>query len=247
MRDVGAGFWRAKDSYEDCAKVQRDMRQKLAKLACAQLKERTGLNVWEFGAGVRSMRELLELDIASYIASDINPYTQQERIRLDMTDLYVGGDEFKFQQALCSLNPPKDGFDLIVSNACLQWLEPSRILPVLCDLLAPSGVLAFTSFAPANLCEVKELTGAGLKYLDVDELKVLLSRLDIKVAFSQKLSCEFKNALEVFRHLKNTGVNTLTPAKPLSKGLIELYQKRYGGRLSYEPIYIVAKKRSNLS
>ena len=57
-------------------------------------------------------------------------------------------------------------FDLIISNACLQW---SRRLPetlhALRDCLTSGGVLAFSLFGQDKLREIRALFGAGLPTL----------------------------------------------------------------------------------
>ena len=49
--------------------------------------------------------------------------------------------------------------------------------------------------------------------------------------------------LEALRHLKHTGVNSLSPHFPITKSLLEKYNKRYQNTLTYHPIYLIAKRR----
>ncbi|EKG8183362.1 methyltransferase domain-containing protein, partial [Campylobacter jejuni] len=65
----------------------------------------------------------------------------------------------------------KEKFDLIVSNATLQWLDLKRIIPSLRDMLNQNGILLLSTFAEQNLKEIKQSTGFGLNYFSLNELE----------------------------------------------------------------------------
>ena len=51
---------------------------------------------------------------------------------------------------------------------------------------------------------------------------------------------DFGNALGVFRHLRDSGVNSLHAT--LTKSKLLAYEQMFGARLTYEPLYILAQK-----
>jgi malonyl-CoA O-methyltransferase len=47
-------------------------------------------------------------------------------------------------------------FDLVLSNLMLQWCEPAAVFEEFARILAPEGVLMFTTFGPDTLREIKQ-------------------------------------------------------------------------------------------
>ncbi|MCW1692959.1 malonyl-[acyl-carrier protein] O-methyltransferase BioC, partial [Campylobacter jejuni] len=66
-----------------------------------------------------------------------------------------------------------------------------------------------STFGEMNLKEIKQSTSLGLKYFSTKELEQIFKPYsDIKIT-EEIVNLEFQNALEVFRHLKLSGVNSL--------------------------------------
>ncbi|MBW7454307.1 methyltransferase domain-containing protein, partial [Paenibacillus sepulcri] len=67
-------------------------------------------------------------------------------------------DPVRFVQAdieLWAADAPKDAYDLIVSNACFQWLDhPGQTLGHIQRLLRPGGLLTFATFGPDTFNEL---------------------------------------------------------------------------------------------
>ena len=100
--------------------------------------------------------------------------------------------------------------------------------------------------------EIHTLTGHGLEYLSLDNLKVLLSpRFEILYAEEEIVSLPFGTPLEVLRHLKQTGV-TGTEKRVWTRGRLQSFCDEYirmcgnddrSVSLTYHPIYVIARKR----
>lgn len=96
------------------------------------------------------------------------------------------------------------------------------------------------------------MTGHGLEYFSLEELKALLSsRFEVLYAEEEIVSLPFGTPLEVLQHLRQTGV-TGTEKKVWTRGRLqsfcEEYIRMYGKddrsvSLTYHPIYVIARKR----
>lgn len=260
---VAARFYAARESYAKHARVQAHMRENLLRLLLESsapnhlldhlsnpvLSTRRAFpRIFEFGAGGGEFSELLqrELEFNQFVCNDINDFSQLWRMRLhpathaaifDMRDL--GAQEIRTQE-ICAQR-----FDLIASNACLQWLDSHAILPVLARMLADSGVLLLGSFGVHNCYEIAYTLGLSLPYRSADSLRAELHALGLEVlhSSSEQVELELDNAREVFRHLQASGVNSLRGQwGRLGKGALREYERLFGGRLTYEPLYILAQK-----
>lgn len=148
------------------------------------------------------------------------------------------------------------GTDLITSCSTLQWFADTERFFARCHhFLSDGGILAFSTFGKKNMREIHTLTGHGLEYLSLDNLKVLLSpRFEILYAEEEIVSLSFGTPLEVLRHLKQTGV-TGTEKRVWTRGRLQSFCDEYirmcgnddrSVSLTYHPIYVIARKRERL-
>lgn len=144
-------------------------------------------------------------------------------------------------------------FDLIVSASTFQWMkDPARLFHKLAGTLAPGGMLAFSTFAPGNLEEVRQTTGCGLSYPTAGQLNEWLSE-DFRIIdmHEEEIILTFGTPLDVLRHLKLTGVTATGDGawtRERQKDFIIEYHKRYHidtgeVRLTYRPLYVLAVKK----
>lgn len=147
------------------------------------------------------------------------------------------------------------GTDLITSCSTLQWFADTERFFARCHrFLSDGGILAFSTFGKKNMREIHTLTGHGLEYLSLDNLKVLLSpRFEILYAEEEIVSLPFGTPLEVLRHLKQTGV-TGTEKRVWTRGRLQSFCDEYirmcgnddrSVSLTYHPIYVIARKRED--
>ncbi|HEF3014495.1 TPA: malonyl-ACP O-methyltransferase BioC, partial [Campylobacter jejuni] len=207
-------FLKAKD-YEKHAKVQDFMGLKLCEIL-KDLKISHFEKVFEFGCGRGELSKKLQnfITFDEYLKNDILDFKENSNILIfDMNEIS--------KQDLS-----KEKFDLIVSNATLQWLDLKQIIPSLRDMLNQNGILLLSTFAKQNLKEIKQSTGFGLNYFSLNELEQIFKIYFNEVKITQELvELSFDNALDVFRHLKLSGVNSLG-FYPLNKGFLKEFEEK---------------------
>ncbi|EPW5497569.1 malonyl-ACP O-methyltransferase BioC [Campylobacter jejuni] len=222
-------FLKAKD-YEKHAKVQDFMGLKLCEIL-KDLKISHFEKVFEFGCGRGELSKKLQnfITFDEYLKNDILDFKENSNILIfDMNEIS--------KQDLS-----KEKFDLIVSNATLQWLDLKQIIPSLRDMLNQNGILLLSTFAKQNLKEIKQSTGFGLNYFSLNELEQIFKIYFNEVKITQELvELSFDNALGVFRHLKLSGVNSLG-FYPLNKGFLKEFEEKFQNKLTYHPVFILCK------
>lgn len=137
-------------------------------------------------------------------------------------------------------------FDMVASASVVQWFaRPSVFMEKMARLLRPGGIFLFNTFGPRNLLEIKELTGQGLVYPTIEEIKGWFpSSLQILSVEEEEIMLRFPTPLHVLRHLKYTGV-TATGTTVWTRGKQERFCREYEARysnnkevvLTYQPVY----------
>ncbi|EOH2954203.1 malonyl-ACP O-methyltransferase BioC [Campylobacter jejuni] len=222
-------FLKAKD-YEKHAKVQDFMGLKLCEIL-KNLRISHFEKVFEFGCGRGEFSDKLSKIITfdEYLKNDILDYP--DNLNVEIFDM----------NTLATQILSKQKFDLITSNASLQWLDLKRIIPSLRDMLNQNGILLLSTFAEQNLKEIKQSTGFGLNYFSLNELEQIFKVYFNEVKITQELiKLSFDNALDVFRHLKLSGVNSLG-FYPLNKGFLKEFEEKFQNKLTYHPVFILCK------
>ncbi|EAI4317353.1 malonyl-ACP O-methyltransferase BioC [Campylobacter coli] len=223
-------FLKAKD-YQKHAKVQDLMGLKLCEIL-KNLEISHFKKVFEFGCGRGEFSDKLSKIITfdEYLKNDILDYP--DNLNVEIFDM----------NTLATQNLSKQKFDLITSNASLQWLDLKRVLPTLANMLNEKGILLLSTFGEMNLKEIKQSTGLGLKYFSTKELEQIFKPYfsDIKIT-EEIVNLEFQNALEVFKHLKLSGVNSLGFYR-LNKQFLKEFEEKFQNKLTYHPIFILCKK-----
>ncbi|EAH6634142.1 malonyl-ACP O-methyltransferase BioC [Campylobacter jejuni] len=222
-------FLKAKD-YQKHAKVQDFMGLKLCEIL-KNLRISHFEKVFEFGCGRGELSKKLQnfITFDEYLKNDILDFKENSSILIfDMNEI-------------AKQDLSKEKFDLIVSNATLQWLDLKRIIPSLRDMLNQNGILLLSTFAEQNLKEIKQSTGFGLNYFSLNELEQIFKVYFNEVKITQELiKLSFDNALDVFRHLKLSGVNSLG-FYPLNKGFLKEFEEKFQNKLTYHPVFILCK------
>ena len=142
-----------------------------------------------------------------------------------------------------------ESFDHIFSASTMQWFNsPEKFLSNCHRALKPGGYAILTTYTSGNLHQIQALTGNGLPLLSADRWTELAARhftVVDRLAYERDL--DFETPLEVLRHLKLTGVNSLGRS---SRGNVDAREvmKRYpmmlDGRyhLTYRPLILILKK-----
>ena len=218
-------FEKSINTYDKNAIVQKEMADKLISL----INKKDFDSILEIGSytGLLTKKVIQNFNFKNYLALDI----------VDSFD-FIKNLNSKIEFKLADINNIKldQKFDLIITNACLQWCDDlNSTLNRLKSNLNHKGILAFTTFGIDNLKEIKEVFSLSLNYLSKDEIKKILPDA---IIIEQTRTLEFKNAVEALRHLKLTGVNSLRKNCTITKQQL----KTLGNKLTFNPIYVVYQK-----
>lgn len=239
--EIARRFTRALPVYGQHAKAQAQIAARLLELLL-EYAPPNAARALEIGSGSGIYSRLLQnsLAIKEWHFNDLCPaaraYAQHGR--------FLGGD--------IETLPLNTQYDLITSASAFQWLsDPQALLHKLHACLKSGGLLAFNTFAPGNLVQIKSLTGAGLHYPDPAAWHVFLQQSGFSVLHSgeETIVLHFNRPQDVLRHLQHTGVTATqpyswTPAR--MRRFCAEYRERYARNglfpLTYTPLYILAGK-----
>lgn len=248
MERIVTRFTRALDSY-DCS---ADAQQQICRHLIGILARHTDMHfsrVLEIGCGTGGFTRQLKTSatVDEWLLNDLC-----EACRPKLNTLFAGQPVTFLSGDAETLRFP-GRFDLICSASAFQWMkQPEVFLHKLHTMLCPGGTLLFSTFAPGNLDEVKQITGAGLDYPSTRQLKTWLES-DFHLFYYQEeeIKLTFATPLDVLRHLKNTGV-TATGTGHWTRGIQEAFCREYKVlysispnkvKLTFRPLYVLAVKK----
>lgn len=250
---IAKKFEKSLNSYNKEAVVQAQVVEQLFQLL-EQENITKKLKVFEFGAGTGLLsQKLLQSNfIKELTINDLSPiFSQFLQAKLLNPNAYP--IHFKMGD-IEEINFPTN-CDLIISCSTEQWIDNKpAFYQKIAEALKPEGLFIFSSFGTQNLKNLSKASGMTLKYYDINETKEMLSKhFTVSLAKEQLSELNFENALSILKHLKQTGVNSLSKEqwtaakvhKTLNK--IEKYcQKDEQFQLVYHPtLYIARKKRED--
>ncbi|MCU6796255.1 malonyl-ACP O-methyltransferase BioC [Paenibacillus sp. WQ 127069] len=266
MSEIRRQFNRSANSYDAHAHVQRLMSDRLAKsfLGWKNKSNIVGLNILEIGCGTGMLTEILvtEWPSASITALDIAPAMiklAEQRVLSDEANFNgirkMTSDRLRFLHAdveMWAKNAPTSSLDLIVSNACFQWLSnPRQTLGHLRRILRPGGSLIFTTFGPDTFCEMHKAFNEvyrangmepqrhGLWFLSTNEWNSLLKESGFSnIQFERSIQTEkYASARDFLHSVKAMGASTseaVTMRGLSSRRLFANMYKEYEGNFSIQ-------------
>ncbi len=246
---IQQSFQKAKSTYEKNANIQCLMQKTLFELVQKHCATQKSNNVLELGCGngLLCQRFAQDFDFESYLAVDLVDFSQEfATIKTNPKSKIVFLQmDFEDLTQIKKINPVLK-YDLILSNAAIQWVHQPSFLSSLSTLLNPKGFLAFSTFGKENYQELRSFFGIGLEYLDIEDYQRILE-IDFKIveSFAVEMPLCFQNTLALFKHLQNTGVNSLQRGFKLNKSHLREYAMRFHNTLTYHPLYVVAQKRES--
>lgn len=138
-------------------------------------------------------------------------------------------------------------YDLVVSNASLQWMSVEKTFARVASLLKTGGLFVFTTFGPKTLIELKECGFRVNDFPDTVAIEQLL-KPDFHNVFlaSQVIHEEFPGVKELIYSLKELGAQTSDESEAFSPSAFRQYKEKYsdgeGVIASFELVYGVFKR-----
>lgn len=237
---VKTRFTKSLETYDENALIQKNMASKLVSF----LEKKEFYSILEVGCatGVLTREIVQNINFECFSANDI----------VEKSCDYIATiiDDFEFISGDIETVSFSQTYDLIISNACLQWCNDlPQTIDKLYGLLNDDGMLAFSVFGEENLVEINDLFRIKNKFYPIPELKTYLKKYNFLEYREEKSRLYFDNAIDVLKHLKYTGVNALSPfnlTKTKIKEFEESYKRKYADNqkvyLTYNPVFIVIKK-----
>ncbi|MDC0657347.1 malonyl-ACP O-methyltransferase BioC [Leisingera sp. SS27] len=248
---VQQSFRRGLESYHCAASVQAETAGRLARMLQEEGAPRHFGSVLEFGCGTGHLtRQLLQRFGADCLMlNDLVPEAAQ---LLQTLEKEIQAHTRFRSGPIESLPLPQD-LDLIASASTVQWISD---LPGLMARLAlhlkPGGWLALSGFGRGQFRELAALGSAAAApcYLDADEwLPVLPEGLEILQIEQCPVVLEFDSALQLLKHLRQTGVNGNAQrgwSRRQLRSFEDAYRAQFGQRgklpLTYDPVLLVARR-----
>lgn len=223
-------------TYRDNARIQKQMAERLFSFLPQGVFE----NVLEIGCGTGFLTEIAakKINYKSYTANDIVEECEGFVKQIDENIKFSCGDIEKL------LETGFQNYDLIISNAVLQWIEnPEEFIDVLYDKLNSGGILLLSTFGVENFREIYHVLGKGLSYYSLKEWDEKLAKYSPKIEEEIRVLA-FKSPKDILKHLQLTGVNALEEAK-WTKTDFRKFENGYNNfcsnipTLTYHPIYIL--------
>lgn len=221
------------DDYGENAFAQKEMAQKLVSL----IPDKKYSSVLEIGSysGLLTSEIKKNIHYNRYLALDVVGKSKEYLKKID--------DKIEFLKCDIENFETEQKFDLIISNASLQWCSDFEgVINKLKKYLAEGGVLAISTFSPDNLKEIKEVFKVSLDYPEACKLRKIFGS-EAKI-LSEEIPLKFSSSLDILRHLKYTGVNSLA-ASPFKyheiKEDLNRLNSEFNNTLTYSPIYIILK------
>ena len=230
-------------SYDAEAEAQQHIAARLWALAAPHVP--SGADVLEIGAGTGLLTRLI---------------LEAQPRSLTVNDLYLSPQVQELAQQFSGRVQCREGdaeqlafgksYDAVLSASTVQWFADLPGFFARCAQMLPrGGLLAFSSFLPGNLQEVAELTGVGLTYGSAAQLQGQLAPHFELLAMEQSdITLRFASPRHVLLHLRHTGVTGIRSVvwgKNSYKDFVARYTARYGNeqgvRLTYRPVYVLAK------
>ena len=235
-------FKRKLNSYDENARIQKQMAERLIEFIPNDTEEKSDILEIGCGTGLLTKLAVNKISFSSYTALDIVGECKDFIKTIHPEIEFVSNDIEEY------INKTDKTFDLIISNASLQWIENlTDFAEKLFKKLNPDGKLIFSTFGKENFREIYYALGKTLNYYSLKELESKLYEYQPTIEEEVRIMA-FDTPKEVLKDIRNTGVNALSQEVWTKKDLIN-FEKEYNAfclnrpTLTYNPIYVFIQKK----
>lgn len=199
-RIISRNFSQSARDYDKHAVLQKEMADRLLSL----LPEIDPRKILDIGCGTGYLTKKLadRFPKAEIIGIDIAPgmiEVAEKQKRGNLSFRVGDGEETE----------GNNEYDLVISNASLQWMDVKKVFFCVAEILEQKGVFAFTTFGPKTLRELKECGFRVNDFPAVEELeKQLKPNFNNIFLASQIVRQTFKSIRDLIYHLKELGAQT---------------------------------------
>jgi malonyl-CoA O-methyltransferase len=218
--EIKRNFSRSARAYDRHAGLQQAMADKLIGLLPA-LQPRRVLDIG-CGTGYLTGKLAAKFTAAAVLGIDLAPGMiavarrhEGQRLRFDVAD----GEELK---------GPRE-YDLVVSNAALQWMDAARVFNAVAPILKPGGCLAFSTFGPRTLAELRTSGFRVNSFRPAEELKAAAGNKFSRITLTAEIvKTEFPSVKELLYHLKELGANNPQTEQRADRWAFRRHKERFG-------------------
>ncbi|QIO07532.1 malonyl-ACP O-methyltransferase BioC [Acinetobacter shaoyimingii] len=248
---IAQRFEKAHLNYNEHALIQKKVANELMQLIQQYLDREQVNRAFEIGCGSGNLSHLFiqKYPIQTLVLNDLYDNVKQHFSGVDGLEWQIGDvDYIEFPSSL----------DLVMSNAALQWVNDlDGVVSKAKYALNHQGLFCFSTFGKRNLKEIKTLTGRGLVYLQLEEIRAKLLKQGFEILHLSECTeqLHFIHPKQVLTHLQATGVTATSQDKfRWTKDTLEDFYTGYRRfittdehenivyPLSYHPIYVVARR-----
>ena len=243
---VAQRFAKAGQSYVEHAVVQKQISAQLFKYLKVYCPQNLA-SVLEIGCGSGNLTHLFHsyFQVDQLFLNDLYEDVDQHFSTIENIAWLIGDIE--------QLTLPQS-LDAVISSSALQWMtDLPKLLHRIHDALKPNAYFGFSTFGSDNLTEIKQLTGQGLNYISLEFLKRQLEQQNFEVLLIEQevKQIYFDHPKSVLQHLKATGVTATAKSHRWTKQSLQQFYSDYqqfhdeqGFRLTYHPIYVIARRKA---
>nr|WP_277603337.1 malonyl-ACP O-methyltransferase BioC [Acinetobacter sp. ANC 3882] len=241
---VAQRFAKAGQSYVEHAVIQKQISAQLFEYLKAYCPQSLA-SVLEIGCGSGNLTHLFQshFQVEQLFLNDLYDDVEQHFLSVENINWLIGDiEQLVLPQSL----------DAVISSSALQWMiDLPALLQRIHSALKPNTYFCFSTFGPDNLTEIKQLTGQGLNYVDLDTLQQQLKQQDFEILLikEQHKQRYFDHPKSILQHLKATGVTATARSHRWTKQSLQKFYLDYeqfhdeqGFSLTYHPIYVIARR-----
>ena len=193
-------FKRKLNSYNENARIQKQMAEKLIDMASKVCGKQENINVLELGCGTGLLTELAvkNFNFSNYTAIDIVHDCEDYIKKIHPQIKFIPSDIEEY------IKLTDKTYDLIISNASLQWIENlPAFIDKLTEKLTSGGKLLFSIFGKENFREINFVLGKTLLYYSKKELFHLLNKYNPSIEEEVRIMA-FDTPKDVLKHIQNS-------------------------------------------